>query len=133
MTSHFMELLKRAEEIHIKKNQDYTSNPTENPYENFDRANAIAIWFPDNFKSFAILIGTKLARIAALLSSKRRPNNESIDDSFLDLVVYCILMYCYWKERQIEPKGKWVCTRGAGYCDHELCNPNPQTEKSWNT
>lgn len=114
MTSHFMALLKRAEEIHIRKNQDYTTNPEINPYENFDRANAIAIWFPDNFKSFAILIGTKLARLASLLSSKRRPSNESLDDSFLDLVVYCILMYCYWKERQTP-------------------DPYQQTEKSWNT
>jgi hypothetical protein len=99
MTTHFLEMLKRAEEIHQKKNQDYTTNIDANPYENFDRSNDIARWFPDNYKSFAVLIGVKLARIGALLTQKRKPNNESLDDSFLDLVVYCILFYCFWKDR----------------------------------
>lgn len=116
MTSHFLEMLKRAEAIHLKKNQDYTTNRDINPYENFDRSNIIASWFPDDFKSFAVLIGTKLARLAALLTKKRQPNNESLDDSFLDLVVYCILFYCFWKERTVAKP-----------------DPFQQTEKSWNT
>lgn len=92
-------MLEKAKAIHLKKNQDYTTNRDENPYENFDRANVIAAWFPDDYKSFAVLIGVKLARLGALLTQKRKPNNESLDDSFLDLVVYCILFYCFWRER----------------------------------
>lgn len=115
MTTHFMEMLKRAEEIHLKKNEDYTTNRDINPYENFDRSNELGRWFPDEYKSFAVLIGTKLARLGALLTTKRKANNESIDDTFLDLVVYCILFYCNWKDRT-----------------SSQVDPFVQTTKSWN-
>lgn len=94
------EILKRAIKIHVLKREDYTSDPNIDPYENFDRSTLIASWFPSTYASFAVLIGTKLARLGSLLISGRKPNNESIDDSFLDLVTYCALFYGYWKSRQ---------------------------------
>ena len=30
----------------------------------------------------------------------KAPNNESIDDTFLDLITYCALFYAYWKEQE---------------------------------
>jgi hypothetical protein len=92
----FLEMLERMKEIHLKKNKDYTTDPNANPLENFDRANIIASWFPDEYKSYAVLIGVKLARLGALLSSGKTPQNEPVDDSFLDLDTYAILMYCHW-------------------------------------
>lgn len=102
MINHVEEILKRSIDIHLKKRADYTSRPDIDPFENFERSNAIAEWFPDAYKSFAILIGTKLARLGSLLINNRQPNNESIDDTFLDLITYCALMYGFWKSRQIE-------------------------------
>jgi hypothetical protein len=94
-------MLKRMEQIHSLKAQDYTSG--ENEYENFERANIIASWFPDRYKSFAILIGNKLARLGSLLCKEEtnnyQPNNESTDDSFLDLSTYCVLFFGFWKSR----------------------------------
>ena len=98
--NHVEDILKRSIEIHLKKREDYASDPTNDPYENFDRSNYIASWFPSHYVSFAVLIGTKLARLGSLLVSGRKPNNESIDDSFLDLITYCALFYGYWKLRQ---------------------------------
>lgn len=95
--SPFEELLERSKAIHLKKREDYTSNPIANPHENFERANEIISWFPVEYKSYASYIGTKLARLSSLLSSGKVPNNESIDDSFLDLVTYCALMYDAYK------------------------------------
>lgn len=97
MTNHFLEMLEKAKAIHLKKNQDYTTDPTANPFENFDRSNLLLNWFPEEYRSITGLIGVKLARLGALLTSKRTPNNEALDDTFLDLIVYCIIFYCLWK------------------------------------
>jgi hypothetical protein len=96
----FEELFQKSLEIHKKKREDYTTNPDVNPYENFSRANELISWFPPEYKSFASHIGTKLARISSLLQNNRVPNNESLDDSFLDLVTYCGLMYGFYKSRE---------------------------------
>jgi hypothetical protein len=99
MINHVEEILNRSKEIHLKKREDYATDATSNPFENFDRANIIISWFPAEYASFAGHIGTKLARLGSLLLGRKTPNNESIDDSFLDLVTYCALFYGYWKEK----------------------------------
>lgn len=99
MTNHVEEILNRSKEIHLRKREDYASDPTANPFENFDRSSIIAGWFPIEYCSFAVLIGTKLARLGSLLVRGKSPVNESIDDSFLDLVTYCALFYGYWKSK----------------------------------
>ena len=100
MTNYVEEILNRSKEIHLKKRADYASDPTADPFENFDRSNEIASWFPPVYASFAVLIGTKIARLGSLLISGKAPNNESIDDTFLDLITYCALFYAYWKEQE---------------------------------
>lgn len=85
----------------MKKRADYTTNPEFDAHENFKRSSEIASWFSNkNDKSYAILIGTKLARLGSLLSSDRKPNNESVDDTFEDLINYCAL----WAERRTEDR-----------------------------
>ena len=92
-----MQLQKIFEEcmkLTLSKRHDYTSSIDN--HENFKRSAEIASWFKNNDdKPYAILIGTKLARLASLLDNKQ-PKNESIEDSFLDLINYCAL----WMERR---------------------------------
>jgi len=96
----FLELLKKMEEVHILKNGDYTSN---GGFENFERAAVIASWFQRNEdKVFATLIGVKLARLGALLVDGRKPNNESIHDTHLDLTNYSGLWAANNKIKLIE-------------------------------
>jgi len=38
------------------------------------------------------LIATKVARLGVLLNSDKKPNNESIEDSVLDLANYSVLL-----------------------------------------
>lgn len=95
------EIYKKCLKITMSKQQDYTTNASEDNHENFKRSAEISSWFKDEQdKPYAVLIGTKLARLGALLSSEREPNNESIEDSFADLVNYCAL----WMERRTEKK-----------------------------
>jgi hypothetical protein len=94
----FLELLEKMKAIHALKNEDYSSGGN---YQNFERSGHIASWFSnDDDKSFAVLVGTKLARLANLLSKDTDPNNESIEDSFLDLTTYCALWSCYYQSRK---------------------------------
>ena len=90
------ELFKKALKVSLSKRADYTSGVDH--HENFKRSATVASWFRnDQDKVYAVLIATKLARLASLLDTKE-PNNESIDDTFLDLVNYAGL----WAERRTE-------------------------------
>lgn len=109
--NHVEDILNKALEIHTRKRADYTTNPELDPHENFTRSNQVAAWFPDDYKSFAVLIGTKLARIASLLVTGRQPNNESLEDSFVDLVTYCALFYAFWKSKQAPMVSNWLENR----------------------
>jgi len=97
----FEELLEKSKKIHLSKRADYTTNPDANPHENFERANELISWFPPEYKSYAAHIGTKLTRLGSLLSSNREPNNESLEDTYLDLVTYCGLMYDFYKRKHM--------------------------------
>lgn len=94
----FIAHLDKSRTIHEKKNEDYAS--ANDPLDNFDRSNSVASWFLDaKYKSYTVLIGTKLARLATLLNSTKEPNNESIDDTFLDLLTYVNLWWCAYERR----------------------------------
>lgn len=104
------EIFEKCLSLSMKKRQDYTSQPTVDSHENFKRSAEVASWFTDkNDKPYAVLIGTKLARLGSLLSNNKVPSNESINDSFEDLINYCAL----WYERyQLENPIKFV---SSGY------------------
>lgn len=88
MIKEFVDLLDKMRDIHEKKNRDYAAFGKD--FENFERSAQISSWFNDPIdKVYVTLITTKLARLATLLNSGNRPNNESIEDSFLDLTTYC--------------------------------------------
>lgn len=85
------DFMEKARSILLSKAEDYTSGDTTR-YENFERSSHLMSWFSDDQdKAFVSLIGTKLARLGSLLSKKKKPNNESIEDSFMDLINYCAL------------------------------------------
>lgn len=85
------EFLEKGKSIIESKGHDYTKDPKANQFENFEKSGLIGSWFEDpTDKAFAILIGTKLARLATLLNGKS-PKNESIEDTFLDMMNYAAL------------------------------------------
>lgn len=70
------------------------------------------------------LIATKVARLGALLNSPTEPNNESVDDSLLDLGNYSVLLHMIRKDSALgKPKAAndpgitenvYGCTSGVG-------------------
>lgn len=102
------EMLSRLGNIHDKKNDDYAAS---DPYENFDRSATIAQWFKHAIDVvFVVLIVTKMARLATLLNKEGPPNNESIEDSFDDLAMYCILWAS--KRKSMKTGGKTIPIKG---------------------
>lgn len=97
------QIYEKALEVTMSKRQDYTSNANKDNHENFKKSAELIGWFNnDSDRAYVALIGTKLARLAALLSDERTPENESVEDSFIDLINYCGL----WAERRLQPKKK---------------------------
>ena len=85
-----IETFDRLKKLHDDKSADYS--PEGDPFFNFNEAEHISTLFDgDRDKVFATMIGIKLARLAVLLNSKKAPVNESILDSFDDLMVYAAI------------------------------------------
>lgn len=87
----FHNLLTKMQEMHERKAHDYAKD--SDPYSNFKEAAATAGLTPDDV--FAVMIGVKLARLKELTGAGKKPNNESIQDTRIDLAVYAALWASY--------------------------------------
>lgn len=94
MNPKFDAVLQKMKAIHDKKSADYANDA--NRYSNFESAATSAGTTVDVV--FRTLIGVKLARLAELQGKGKTPNNESIQDSLLDLAVYASLYASYYEE-----------------------------------
>lgn len=97
----FLSALEIMKEVHLKKNEDYSTE--SNPFSNFDESEHFLKLFPKpRDGAFAWPIGTKLARLSTLLNKEGIPNNESIEDTFIDLANYLLLWRADYINRQIK-------------------------------
>lgn len=111
----FDAILTQMGEIHAKKQHDYAT--AGNPYSNFEESAATAGCSVDTV--FMVLMGIKLARLRELLSSGKGPENESVQDSRMDLAVYAAL----WASYQLaESENPW-CMDGSCYISHRRDTP----------
>jgi len=94
----YTELLTTAQEIAKGKAEDYSH--TSDRHSNFKFASDIASEFDSVSFPYVTLISIKLARLQVLLNSGKEPNNESITDTFIDLINYIAL----WGDRITEGK-----------------------------
>lgn len=95
----FLNSIETMRALHLKKNADYAAD--DNPFQNFEFTEYVLKHFKtDRDKSFVWPIACKLARLANLLDSEKEPNNESIDDSFIDIAVYVLLWKADVRRRQ---------------------------------
>jgi hypothetical protein len=108
----FNSLLKQLEILHDKKNHDYSNNT--DPYSNFKYAAAVAEPFTDKLdKVFATMIGIKMARLAELTSSGKKPNNESVNETRIDLACYAVIWTSMYIDVMTEMFGSYVIREGA--------------------
>jgi hypothetical protein len=91
----FLKTIEKMQQVHLSKNADYATKASVNPFYNFDITKYILLQFNNNEdKVFVWPIANKLARLAILLNSGEEPNNESIQDSLIDIANYVILWKC---------------------------------------
>lgn len=83
----WMDVISQLIKLHDKKKADYAES--NNQFSNFEFAALYAgITVNQNFDS---IIGTKIARLLNLKKSGKIPNNESIEDTEIDLANYFII------------------------------------------
>lgn len=83
----YFEMISNIIKTHLKKAHDYAKSG--DPYSNFRHSAAIA--GVDPLTVFLVMIGVKIARLNSLYSEGKEPNNESIEDTWLDLANYAII------------------------------------------
>jgi hypothetical protein len=97
--SEFSVTLEKMLEIHRSKSKDYAS--PDNPYSNFDVSEyGLRLFKNPRDQAFIWPIFTKLARLSTLLNSNNPPNNESIEDTMIDIANYVILWKCDLSNRK---------------------------------
>lgn len=89
----FSATLQKMNKVHISKNQDYAND--SNPFFNFDAVEMMIGLFKNNRdKTYAHFVANKMARLANLLNSGKEANNESLQDTLVDLANYAVLWKC---------------------------------------
>lgn len=78
----------KQRELMFRKGDDYAGN--EDRLSNFKKAGAIAGTSAE--ANCMNHIATKVARLGVLLNAANEPNNESIDDTLIDIANYAILL-----------------------------------------
>lgn len=98
----FMKSVEKMVSTHIEKNQDYASD--NNPFSNFDASEyGLRMFTNARDQAFVWPIFTKLARLSTLLNSGNKPNNESIEDSFIDIANYILLWKADYVMNRLRP------------------------------
>lgn len=90
----FKELMEKCGTILLKKGNDYA---TADRLSNFKEAGAL-VNLPPHLVAIT-MAAIKMSRIKSLTQSGLTPENESVEDSWLDLINYCILGYMCHKEK----------------------------------
>ncbi len=92
---YFTDVLGQMAEVHDRKNEDYAAD--DNPFSNFSGVAAMTGLETD--KVFQVMIGIKMERLKQLVGTGKAPNNESVDDTILDLANYAAI-WLAWRKRE---------------------------------
>lgn len=96
----FIDTLNKAISLHKKKNDDYSGD--FGAFFNFEFCEYVSSLFKSSRdKVYAVFIAVKLARLAVILTANK-VNNESIEDSFDDMIVYATIWKCDYLSRQVD-------------------------------
>lgn len=91
----FERLVDKMRGIMLKKGNDYSN---ADRLSNFKQVGAVCNI--SSAKVALVLASVKISRITNLLDSGAKPNNESLEDSAIDLCIYSILNYMVLSETQ---------------------------------
>ncbi len=94
----FYEILDKMAALHSSKAHDYATD--EDPLTNFRMVGKATFRKP--WQIAWQFIATKFYRLVNLLGGVKDPSNESLEDSFMDMAVYCILAIIMREEEELK-------------------------------
>ena len=81
-----------------KKNADYAGNEGREPFANFTRVESMGICSTE--QGFLVRMTDKMSRLSSFVESgKLAVENESFEDTIIDIVNYAVLMYSYLHDK----------------------------------
>jgi hypothetical protein len=84
-----------------KKNADYAGNGGNEPFANFTRVEAMGICSTE--QGFLVRMTDKMSRLSSFVESgKLAVENESFEDTIIDIVNYAVLMYSYLHDKKAQ-------------------------------
>lgn len=92
----FLALLDQMKDVHTRKNAGYAGVGATDPWANFRMANLFGV---DAFTGCLVRMSDKFIRIGNVLKNPDADQvSESIEDTLMDLAVYCLIAICLWRE-----------------------------------
>jgi len=118
-----------------KKNADYAGNEGKEPFANFTRVESMGICSTE--QGFLVRMTDKMSRLSSFVESgKLAVENESFEDTIIDIVNYAVLMYSYLHDKKTQEQSApsfvagvkpsdVVYTNGNGCCKTNHTNEQP--------
>jgi len=91
-------LTRRARELMDKKNRDYAGKGGIEPFANFTRVESMGICSTE--QGFLCRLTDKMSRLSSFAESgKLAVENESFEDTIIDVINYMVLFYAYLQDK----------------------------------
>jgi hypothetical protein len=96
----FKEITDRMYETTKAKNHDYTGN-SDDPFVNFRFVEMMGVCSTE--QGFFTRMTDKMSRIAGFIKTGvLKVSDEKIEDTLIDLAVYCLLFVCYLRSKRVD-------------------------------
>jgi hypothetical protein len=104
-----------------KKNADYAGNEGKEPFANFTRVESMGICSTE--QGFLVRMTDKMSRLSSFVESgKLAVENESFEDTIIDIVNYAVLMYSYLHDKNTQKQ--YVPKFIPGVTPNDIVNTN---------
>ena len=103
-------LTRRARELMDKKNRDYAGRGGTEPFANFTRVESMGICSTE--LGMLVRITDKLSRLSSFAESgKLAVENESFEDTIIDVINYMVLFYAYLQDKTNKSNAEYNSTQ----------------------
>lgn len=103
-------LTRRARELMDKKNRDYAGRGGTEPFANFTRVESMVICSTE--LGMLVRITDKLSRLSSFAESgKLAVENESFEDTIVDVINYMVLFYAYLQDKTSKTNAEYNSTQ----------------------
>lgn len=97
----FKKITEQMYETTYRKNTDYTGADAGDPFKNFRAVELMGVASAE--QGFFTRMIDKMMRIGGFIKNGTlKVADEKVEDTLMDLAVYCILFICYLRDKKVE-------------------------------